>query len=165
MLIALVCRAIGAEVLVSEINPHRLSLLRKMGIDTVDPSASDIEQVVADRTGGIGADVVFEVTGTEAGARTMTQLPSVRGRIVVVGIFSEAPAVDLFQFFWSELELLGARVYEAEDFDRAISLAASGTLPLDKLISKVVRLEDLEDAFREIDTGADLMKVLVKCSD
>lgn len=164
MLIALVARAVGAQVLVSEINRHRLALLEQMGLDTVDPTEADIEQVVKQRTGGVGADVVFEVTGTQAGAQTMTKLPGVRGRIVVVGIFGEPPAVDLFQFFWSELELLGARVYAAEDFERAITLAANGTLPLEKLISKKVDLEDLEAAFEEISAGADLMKVLVKCS-
>ncbi len=94
----------------------------------------------------------------------MTKLPAVRGRIVVVGIISEPPKVDLFQFFWKELQLFGARVYEAEDFDKAITLAAAGTLPLEKLISKVVELEGLQGAFEEISCGADLMKVLVKCS-
>jgi 2-desacetyl-2-hydroxyethyl bacteriochlorophyllide A dehydrogenase len=164
MLIALVARAAGARVLVSEINPHRLALLEEMGLDTVNPQEADIVEVVKGRTGGIGADVVFEVTATEAGARTMTELACVRGRIVVVGIFSDPPPVDLFQFFWSELELLGARVYESEDFERAIALAAGGTLPLEKLISKEVALADLEDAFHEISSGANLMKVLVKCS-
>jgi 2-desacetyl-2-hydroxyethyl bacteriochlorophyllide A dehydrogenase len=164
MLIALVCSAVGAEVLVSEINPHRLGLLEEMGLDTVDPGSRDIAEVVQKRTGGIGADVVFEVTATEAGARTMTELARVRGRIVVVGIFGDPPPVDLFQCFWSELELYGARVYEAADFDRAIELADSGRLPLEKLISKEVDLKDLEAAFKEIEGGADLMKVLVKCS-
>ena len=40
--------------------------------------------------------------------------------------------IDLFQFFWKELELLGARVYEAEDFDWAIDLIASGKIDVKK---------------------------------
>ena len=53
----------------------------------------------------------------------MTKLAKVRGRIVVVAIFADAPKVDLFQFFWRELKMCGVRVYEPEDYDRAIELA------------------------------------------
>lgn len=164
MLIAMVAREAGAEVLVSEINSCRLQLLQEMGFDTVNPKEVDVIDCVQQRTGGIGADVVFEVTGVQAGVDVMTKLPSVRGRIVVVGIFAEAPKVDLFQFFWKELKLFGARVYDADDFEKAIQLAASGTLPLEKLISKIVGLDGLQGAFEQISSGADLMKVLVKCS-
>ncbi|MBN2712264.1 MAG: alcohol dehydrogenase catalytic domain-containing protein [Planctomycetes bacterium] len=164
MLIALVSREAGAEVLVSEINPFRLKVLGEMGIDTVNPKEADVEAVVKERTGGIGADVVFEVTGVQAGVDVMTKLPCVRGRMVVVGIFSEPPKVDLFQFFWKELQLFGARVYEAEDFDTAIALAAKGTLPLEKIVSLKVELDGLQGAFEEISRGGNLLKVLVKCS-
>ena len=58
----------------------------------------------------------------------MTQLPRTRGRIVVVGIFSHKPPVDLFKFFWRELQLLGARVYEAADYEKAIELIVSGAI-------------------------------------
>lgn len=82
-----------------------------------------------------GADLVFEVSGSQAGASVMTQLPRTRVRIVVVAIFAEPPQVDLFRFFWREVEPKGARVYEPEDFERAIALAADGSLPLEPLIT------------------------------
>ncbi len=164
LLIALVARAEGANVLISEINPARLALLKEIGFETVDPREDDLESTIMERTNDIGADVVFEVTASPQGVETMTKLPSVRGRIVIVGIVKDPPPVDLFQFFWKELQMIGARVYEAEDFDRAIELASEGSLPLDRLISKKVELEALQSAFEEISAGADLMKVLVKCS-
>ncbi|MFW5864309.1 MAG: zinc-dependent alcohol dehydrogenase [bacterium] len=164
VLIALVARAEGANVLVSEINPARLELLEEMGFETIDPGKEDLEATVMQRTGRIGADVVFEVTASPRGVEAMTKLPSVRGRIVIVGIIKDPPPVDLFQFFWKELRMFGARVYEAEDFDRAIELAAEGSLPLENLISKKVELEELQSAFETISSGADVMKVLVKCS-
>jgi threonine dehydrogenase-like Zn-dependent dehydrogenase len=109
--------------------------------------------------------VVFEVSGSQAGADTMTKLPRTRGRIVVVAIFGEAPKVDLFRFFWRELKLTGARVYEAEDFDLAIELAASGRLPLGKLITGVLPLGRLEEAMHRMEGGGDCMKILVSCTD
>ena len=38
-----------------------------------------------DYTDGRGVDVVFEVSGSAAGAKIMTELPRIRGRIVIVG--------------------------------------------------------------------------------
>jgi len=161
LLIALVAASIKARVLVSEVNPFRLGLARELGLEAVNPKEIDLADRVEKRSGGAGADVVFEVSGSPAGAATMTQLVRTRGRIVVVAIFGEAPKVDLFRFFWRELRMRGARVYEPEDFDKAIALSASGALPLDRLISARKPLKDLQTVFEQIESSTDLMKVLI----
>jgi 2-desacetyl-2-hydroxyethyl bacteriochlorophyllide A dehydrogenase len=165
ILVALVAQARGARVLLAEVNQFRLQLARDLGIDAVNPMETDLPQLVSDRTGGAGADVVFEVSGSQAGADTMTKLPRTRGRIVVVAIYAEPPKVDLFRFFWRELKLSGARVYEAEDFELAIELAATGRLPLARLITDVLPLNRLEDAMHRMEGGGDCMKILVSCTD
>jgi 2-desacetyl-2-hydroxyethyl bacteriochlorophyllide A dehydrogenase len=160
LLIAMVAASIKARVLVSEVNPSRLELARQLGLEAVNPKEVDLADLAGKRSGGAGADVAFEVSGSAAGAATMTQLVRARGRIVVVAIFGEAPKVDLFRFFWRELRMRGARVYEPEDFDRAIALA-SGALPLDRLISARRPLRDLQTVFEQIESSSDLMKVLI----
>ena len=164
-LVALVARSAGARVVVSEVNPFRLALARRFGLEALNPSETDLVEVVNRETGGAGADVVFEVSGAVAGAEMMTKLPRTRGRIVVVAIFSEPPRVDLFRFFWRELKLFGARVYEPEDFEKAIQLAASGTLPLERLVTATLPLEDLETGLRQMERGGEVMKVLVQCGE
>jgi threonine dehydrogenase-like Zn-dependent dehydrogenase len=161
MLIALVAQHAGANVLVSEINPFRVNLAQELGLEAVNPLETDLVALVEERTDGAGADVAFEVSGSAAGAATMTQLVRTRGRIVVVAIFSEAPKVDLFRFFWRELHLAGARVYESEDFEQAIKLAAEGALPLTRLISARLPLSELQTAFEQIESSTNLMKVLI----
>jgi len=165
LLVALVARAAGARVVISEINPFRLQLARELGLDSVSPAETDLAEFVNRETGDAGADVVFEVTGSAAGAEMMSKLPRTRGRIVVVGIHSAPQKVDLFRFFWRELNLAGARVYEAEDFERSIDLAASGSLPLDRVVTNVLPLEELATGMRLMERGGDVMKVLIKCSD
>ena len=91
----------------------------------------------------------------------MTKLAKVRGRIVVVAIFADAPKVDLFQFFWRGLKMCGVRVYEPEDYDRAIELAASGALPLNELITEHLSLDALPDAFARLAAGTDAVKILI----
>ena len=161
ILISLVAQARGARVLLAEVNEFRLRLARDLGIDAVNPLEADFVALVNDRTAGAGADVVFEVSGSQPGADMMTKLPRTRGRIVVVAIYGEPPRIELFRFFWRELKLSGARVYEPVDFEQAIVLAASGKLPLDRLITDVLPLECLQDGMRLMERGVDCMKILV----
>src|SRR5437868_3340942 len=105
VLVASVAKNEGARVIVSEVNPFRLKLASSLGLETVNPRETDLIGLVNAETGGAGADVVFEVSGSPAGAEMMTKLPRVRGRLVVVAVFSDPPKVDLFQFFWRELKL------------------------------------------------------------
>jgi len=165
ILVALVAQARGARVVMAEVNAFRLQLARDLGIDAINPLETDLPQLVNERTGGAGADVVFEVSGSQAGADTMTKLPRTRGRIVVVAIYGEVPKVDLFRFFWRELKLSGARVYEPEDFELAIELASAGRLPLTKLITDVLPLAGLEEAMHRMEGGGACMKILVSCTD
>ena len=131
----------------------------------MNPTETDLVALVNDQTGGAGADVVFEVSGSVSGTEMMTKLPRTRGRIVVVAIFGEPQRVDLFRCFWRELKISGARVYEREDFEAAIGLAASGSLPFDKLITGVAPLEGLEDCMHQMEKGGEVMKLLVRCAD
>ncbi|MEO7651402.1 MAG: alcohol dehydrogenase catalytic domain-containing protein, partial [Bryobacteraceae bacterium] len=163
-LVALVAQQAGGRVLVSEVNPFRIQLARELGLETVDPREVDLVQLVTDQTGGAGADVVFEVSGSAAGAEMMTKLPRVRGRVVIVAIFAEPPKVDLFRFFWRELRLRGARVYEHQDFEKAIALAAANSIPFRRLITGVYSLDQLETGFQQMAAGGEVMKILINCS-
>jgi threonine dehydrogenase-like Zn-dependent dehydrogenase len=152
-------------VVVSEVNPFRVQLAREFGLDAVSPREVDLVEKVMDETGTAGADVVFEVSSSTAGAEMLTKLPRTRGRIVVVAIFSEPQKIDLFRIFWRELQLRGARVYEPEDFETAILLAASGELPLDHIVTAVQPLEALSDAMHQLEQGGPVMKILMRCSE
>jgi 2-desacetyl-2-hydroxyethyl bacteriochlorophyllide A dehydrogenase len=164
LLIALVARAGGAKVLISEINPFRLRVARELGFEAVNPAEMDFVRYVVGQTKSAGADVVFEVSGSTAGAECMTEVARVRGRIVIVAIFSERPKVNLYQFFARELRLLGARVYEPQDFEQAIAFAASGNFPLRQLISDVCSFDQLAPTLQRLESGDGIMKILVQCS-
>jgi len=162
MLVAMVAKHAGANVLVSEVNPFRVEFASELGLRAINPKELDLVEHVMKYTDGRGVDVVFEVSGSASGAQVTTELPRIRGRMVVVGVFSKPVEVNLFKFFWRELTLHGARVYEHEDFDRAIELAASSDLPLDTLITDVRPLEQLEQGLIEMESGGEVMKILME---
>ncbi len=163
LLISLVARARGAQVLVVEPDATRRGLAEEFRLTALDPAADDVGGTIAEATGGEGADVVFEVSGSSDGILAATQHAALRGRIVVVAIFPEPSPVALFDVFWKELELRGARVYEPEDFEAAIALIASGALGLERLITAVEPLDRVPAVFDELRSGRPAMKILVDC--
>ncbi|MCU7729349.1 alcohol dehydrogenase catalytic domain-containing protein [Actinoplanes sp. KI2] len=160
VLIAAVARDAGADVLVAEVDPTRRGRIAELGFRVIDPGSDDLAGEVERWTAGVGADVVFEVSGAAAAARSTTVLAKVRGTIVVVAIHAAPREIDLQRVFWRELRLLGTRVYQRSDFDRAIELLARGRVPVDALISAVVPLEETASAIADLSAGR-AMKILV----
>jgi len=163
VLIALVARSVGAQVVLLELDPHRRAVAERLGLRTLDPSKQDVVGEMGAWTEGAGAFVAFEVSGSAAGVGTAVQVLAVRGRLVVVGIHNEPRQVDLFQFFWRELTMIGARVYERRDYDDAIELLRRGDIPADVLISRIEPLEHAATAFAALHHGGGVMKVLIDC--
>lgn len=161
MLIAMVAQAEGARVILSEINESRLAMAAAMGFEGLNPRNGNVAEAVLERTGGAGADVVFEVSGTQPGVDLMTDAAAARGRIVMVAIHAQKPQVDLFRFFWREIEMLGARVYEAQDYDRAIQMIADG-LPVGRLVTDRHPLSGVQAAFEALNGNATALKSLIE---
>jgi (R,R)-butanediol dehydrogenase/meso-butanediol dehydrogenase/diacetyl reductase len=162
-LVALVARHEGADVVVAEVNPFRVELMRSMGLTVVNPKDTAIERFIADWSGD-GVDVVFEVSGTQPGADLMTAALRPKGRVVLVSVYGFRPQVDLYRFFARELSLIGVRLYNARDFERAIELAASGALPLTSVITATEPIGKIQSVFEDLVAGGNSMKVLVECS-
>jgi 2-desacetyl-2-hydroxyethyl bacteriochlorophyllide A dehydrogenase len=164
VLIATVARDRGAEVVVIELDAGRRAQIADLGIPTLDPRETDQVEWVNDWTDDAGADVVFEVSGAAAAVLGATGLAKVRGTVVVVAIHPTPREIDLQRMFWRELRLLGARVYEAEDFAAAVELLARGVIPAELLITRVVPLRKTGEAFGDLEAGR-AMKILVDVRD
>ncbi len=118
LLIASVARAAGARrarAASSSAVPPR-ARRASSGCDAFDPGADDLSAAcVEDWTDGAGADVAFEVSGAAAGLDTAIDVAGrPRPRSWSSAIHPKPPRVDLYRFFWRELTLVGARVYERE---------------------------------------------------
>ncbi|MFF6883722.1 zinc-binding dehydrogenase [Streptomyces sp. NPDC012421] len=165
VLVALVAQAAGADVRVVEPNSHRRLRAKELGLATWDPGIADIPDLVLRWTDEAGADVAFEVSGAAGGVNTAVEALRVRGRLCLVAIHPRPREIDLHRFFWRELTLVGARLYDRSDFERAVALVADGTIPAERLISKVVPLTEAPSAFEALEGGGDVMKILVDCGD
>lgn len=163
LLVAMVAKEKGASVIVSEINENRIAKAKELGLNAVNPTQIDLVAYVKEQTEGRRADVVFEVAGVQPALDVMTEVAGIRGRILMVAIHGQKKEIDLFKFFWKELKLIGARVYEKEDYERAIELITANELPFEDMITDVQPLSNIQKVFENIDNNPDGMKVLMDC--
>lgn len=164
LLVAMVAKEVGAKVIVSEVNENRIAKGKELGLDTVNPINTDLVEYVREKTEGRLADVVFEVAGVQPALDVMTEVAGIRGRILMVAIHGQKREVDLFKFFWKELKLIGARVYEKEDYEKSIALITANELPFEDMITDVQPLSNVQKVFENIDNNPDGMKVLMDCT-
>ncbi len=159
-LIAMVCRHRGARVIVSEVNPYRIEILKSLGLELAGPGA-DVVKLANDWTNGEGVDVAFEVTGHPSAVRAVTDVVRVWGTVSIVAIHSEPMPVNLYQMFAREITMHGSRLYTGAAWEEAIRLAATGAVPVAPLVSRVVPLDALQEGMEAALGGGPVMKVLV----
>ena len=161
---AMSAREAGAgRIFVTDVNPFRLGLAREFGFEALEAGTCDVVEVVREATEGEGADVVFEAAGSAGAAVAMTELVRARGRVVVVSVHKAPHEVNLRAVNFKEITLVGARVYSRADFAEAIALA--GRMPVDKLVTHRLALEDGVKALSLAREGGETCKVLVTCAD
>lgn len=163
MLVALTVRKGGAsEVIISEINEYRLELARNFGFTVIDAGKVDPVSRVLELTNGIGADVVYEASGTAEVTTQMVDMVRIRGEIILVGLHEKPDPMNFTQAVFKELVLRGSRVYTKVDYSRAIELLIPERDNLRSLISHRFGLEKTPEALALIKQKGKVMKVLLK---
>lgn len=165
MLVAMVARDAGGNVTITEINENRLTYAQSVGFKTMNPVNVDVAKAIHEETGGKGADIVFEVSGSQPGVDLMTAATATRGRIVMVAIHASKPQIDMFQFFWREIDLLGARVYRPEDYEAAMALLAKGVVNCSSFITDIQPLESIQSAFKTLTENPNAMKSMIRVKE
>ncbi len=161
VLVALVAGLIGpSQVLLCEVQPYRIELCRSLGLEVIDGRQADPVAEVMVRTGGTGADVVFEVAGAPQTVAMAHRMCRVRGEVIQVANPKDPIPTDLLPLSFKELTVKGVRVYATGDFDRAIHIAATSGLPFRRLQSEPFPLAEGEAAFSRAKAGTDVMRVL-----
>lgn len=167
LLVALAARQAGAaKIIVSDIDPFRLSLAASFGFTTVDLRNQDLTEKILAETNGDGADVVFECAGAEAAARDMTRITRSGGTICLASLHKAPSPVALLDIAFKELRLIGSRVYTKEQFQRSIELASTLADDLEQLITRTLPLSAASSAFGHVsDLHKNDVKVLINCKE
>jgi threonine dehydrogenase-like Zn-dependent dehydrogenase len=153
-----IARLSGAGLVITvDVRDEACDVSRALGADhALNASTCDIIPAVADLTGGIGADVVFECAGGSprqglAGSRTLTQaLDMVRsgGKIVGVSWFGGPLPLDVDLFRERSLRYLFPDISPQAHLQHTVRLVATGRVRLAETITHVLRgIESVPKAF------------------
>lgn len=155
----------AASVMLTDIDPFRLQKASECSVPhVVNPRDRDLGHALDQHFGPDGADLILECVGAEA---TMSQAISVARKgstIVVVGVFGKKPAVDVGLVQDRELNVVGSLMYQREDFETAVRLLTEGRMMLKPLITHHVPFARYLDAYENVVTGKDAMKVMIDVS-
>ncbi|RMG54856.1 MAG: alcohol dehydrogenase [Acidobacteria bacterium] len=163
-LVAQVARWRGAaEVIITDINDHRLDVARACGIEhTVNVRQQSLEDDLERIFGPQRADLILECVGSEETANQAIRCARKGSTIVIVGVYGEIPKVDLGLVQDHELHLVGSLMYQREDYVAAIEGLASGAIVSAPLLSRTFPFRQFPDAYRFIETTrAQVMKVMI----
>ena len=150
-----ICRAAGAShIIASDVNPTRLALAKTMGAhDAVQ--AKDAKAAVYDHTGGLGVDVVLEMSGVPSAVHQAFELVRVGGRVQMLGIPSAPIEINLAtEVIFKGITIygvVGRRMYDT--WLQMTRFLLSGQFDPTPVITHRFGLEGAEDAIRAIKSG------------
>ncbi len=133
---------------------------------TIDPADGDVVEQVKSLTAGRGADYAFEVVG-RADTFVATYNCARRGGIVImVGMppVTETVSLPAMSLFIDAKEIRSSNLGSSQiryDIPRLVSLAEAGRLDLASMVSRRIGIDDLNDAFRAMDSGEVIRSVIV----
>lgn len=160
-----VIKAQGAFVILAGItkDKKRLELAKSLGVDvTVDIQQENLEEVVKGHTNGYGVDKLFECSGAVPALNQGLPLVKKKGTFVQVGIFADKlNPLDQESIIQRELTYIGTRSQKPSSWPLALKLLEDGKIDVDKMITKVVSLEQWRDGFEAVRAG-DQIKVIVE---
>lgn len=157
----------GAETIVAiDLADDKLGLARQLGAThTVNASDANHVEQVRDLTNG-GVDFAIDLAGAIPAMKTAYAVTRYGGTVVTAGL---SPSTAEFSFVQSNLvseekaikgSYMGSCV-PVRDIPRFISLYRQGRLPVDKLISSQVGLDDINAGFDLLQQGGTIRQILV----
>jgi S-(hydroxymethyl)glutathione dehydrogenase / alcohol dehydrogenase len=132
----------------------------------IDPADGDVAKQVRAVTGRRGADIVFEAVGRSATIDTAIKATRRGGTTCVVGAATPGDNLSLsgYDLFMDAKTLIGCQygsVVPWRDFPMLLDLWRGGRLPLDKLVTRRVALDEVNGAFDDLTAGRGIRTVIV----
>ncbi|MHA7599896.1 zinc-dependent alcohol dehydrogenase family protein [Alicycliphilus sp. T452] len=155
----------AARVVAVDLSDEKLTLARRFGAtDTVNAADPDAVQTLRDLTGG-GVDHAFEMVGSAKALELAYRVTRRGGSTVTVGLPANAQAVSLpvWHLVAEERTLKGSYMGSCiprRDVARYIALYEAGRLPVDRLVTGTLALDEINEGFDRLARGEAIRQII-----
>ena len=146
-----------------DLSPTKLAWAKEFGAtDVVDASSGDPVAKVRELTGGDGVDFAFEAVGLTQCIDQAVRMLAYAGTATHIGLPGPGASVTLdlsdmdTGFYWNKAALRVCHCGDAlpsNDFPLLAQLYLQGKLDLDRMVSRIISINDVEEAFHQMETG------------
>ena len=163
---AAVCRHAGARhVVVTDVNPWRLGLAKKLGATvTVDVSQQNLAEVQRELNMTEGFDVGLEMSGNPAALNQMIDSMCHGGKIAMLGIQSSDVAIDWDKIVFNMLTIKGVYGREMYETWYKMSVMIESGVDLLPIITHRLPIDDFQQGFDAMLSG-EAGKVILNWED
>jgi S-(hydroxymethyl)mycothiol dehydrogenase len=157
------------QVIAVDLDDRKLEWARGFGAtDVVNAGSVDVVDELRRLTGGFGPDVVIDAVGRPETYRQAFDARDLAGTVVLVGVGTPTPAMQLempLLSFFGHGGALKSSWYgdclPSRDFPLLVDLFLQGRFALDAFVSERIALDDVEEAFHRMERGEVLRSVVV----
>ena len=125
---------------------------------TINSASCDAVEVVMSLTGGEGVDYAFEVIGLSETIEMAFRMLRMGGHAIVIGIAGRDRRISLpaWMLPYGERKIsgtFGGSCHPREDLPAFLHLYGEGKLMLDELVTRTYRLEEVNEAFADLEAA------------
>ncbi|MGI4950808.1 MAG: zinc-dependent alcohol dehydrogenase family protein [Janthinobacterium lividum] len=153
------------QVVAIDLSDEKLGLARQLGAShTVNARDADAAEQVREATGG-GVDFAFEMAGAVRAMELAYKITKRGGTTITAGLPppGAALALPLVQLVAEERTVKGSYIgtcVPVRDIPRYVALYRAGKLPIDRLMSGKLKLEDINEGFDRLHEGRAVRQVI-----
>ncbi|MCX2924080.1 zinc-dependent alcohol dehydrogenase family protein [Streptomyces sp. NEAU-W12] len=134
------------RIVAVDLTTSRLEAARSLGADAVADAREEPEQLVADLTEGLGADVVIEAVGVPETFEQCTRMVRPGGHVANVGVHGK-PATLHLEDLWIKNVTITTGLVDTYSTPTLLRMASAGRLPASRLVTHTFPLDHMEEAY------------------
>ena len=158
----------AARIIAVDLARAKLALAKQFGAtDTINATeAGDVPDAVRGLTGGLGVDYAFEVVGAPALITQAYMSLKRGGKAIVVGVppMGQDVSIPGMMIALEEKSIIGSLYGSGNlrrDMPQLVDLYMQKRLKLDELVSRRIKIEDVNTAFDAMEKGEVARSVIV----
>ena len=140
------------KLVMVDTNQYRRNQAIKIGFDEV------VDKI--EHSSILDFSTVVDTTGSASAFNSELTALKPNGTLIIVSIFEKLPIVDINTIVNKELNIIGSNAYTFNDMKEAVKIIESKKYTFKWLISKIVNIDDANNAFESLSYNPSELKIL-----